>query len=72
MRHYEVRDVMTADPVTVTPTTPVKDGRHPGQAAGWCAAGAHRAGRPVGVVTETDLLRKEQLQKDPDGRIQCT
>ena len=25
MRHYEVRDVMTADPVTVTPATPIKD-----------------------------------------------
>ena len=25
MRHFEVRDVMTADPVTVTPATPIKD-----------------------------------------------
>ena len=25
MRHYEVRDVMTADPVTVTPATSIKD-----------------------------------------------
>ena len=25
MRHYEVRDLMTTAPVTVTPATPVKD-----------------------------------------------
>ena len=25
MPHYEVRDVMTADPVTVTPATSIKD-----------------------------------------------
>jgi CBS domain-containing protein len=25
MRHYEVRDLMTADPVTVTLATPIKD-----------------------------------------------
>jgi hypothetical protein len=28
MRHYEVREVMTADPATVTPATPLKDVVH--------------------------------------------
>ena len=68
MRHFEVRDVMTGEPVTVTPATPIKD------LAGILVT--HRIdalpvvtlhGRPVGLVTEADLLRKEQLQRDPDG-----
>jgi len=25
MRHYQVRDVMTASPMTVTPSTPIKE-----------------------------------------------
>lgn len=68
MRHYQVRDVMTADPVTVTPATPVKDladilvrqrvGALP--VLTW-------QGTVVGVVTETELLRKEELQRDPEG-----
>jgi CBS domain-containing protein len=68
MHHYEVRDVMTAEPVTVTPATPLKDivdilvslraGALPVVTA---------AGQLVGVVSETDLLRKEQLQRDPDS-----
>ena len=64
----QVRDVMTADPVTVTPATPVKD------LAGILVTQRIGAlpvltlhGRPVGLVTEADLLRKEQLQRDPDG-----
>ena len=68
MRHYEVRDVMTADPVTVTPATPVKDlaGILVGQRIGALPVLTPQ-GRPVGLVTEADLLRKEQLQRDPDG-----
>jgi len=68
MRHYQVRDVMTADPVTVTPATPIKD------VAGLLVrlrVGAVPVvtphGRVAGVVSEADLLRKEQLQRDPDG-----
>ncbi len=68
MRHYEVRDVMTADPVTVTPATSIKD------LAGLLVKERISVlpvltphGRPVGLVTEADLLRKEQLQRDPDG-----
>lgn len=68
MRHYQVGDVMTADPVTVTPATPVKDladilvrqrvGALP--VLTW-------QGTVAGVVTETDLLRKEELKRDPEG-----
>jgi CBS domain-containing protein len=69
MRHYQVRDVMTADPVTVTAATPVKDladilvrqrvGALPVLTA---------QGKVVGIVTEADLLRKEELQRDLDGQ----
>ena len=74
MRHYQVRDVMTANPMTVTPATPLKN----------VADILVRArigvvpvltpqGRVAGVVAEGDLLRKEQLQRDPDGRhSRCT
>ena len=68
MRHYEVRDVMTADPVTVTPATPIKDlaGILVKQRIGALPVLTPQ-GRPVGLVAEADLLRKEQLQRDPDG-----
>jgi CBS domain-containing protein len=69
MHHYQVRDVMTADPVTVTPATSVKDvadilvrqrvGAVPVLTLG---------GKVAGVVTEADLLRKEELQRDPEGQ----
>jgi CBS domain-containing protein len=69
MRHYEIRDLMTADPVTVTPGTPIKDlaGILVKQRIGGLPVLTAR-GRPVGLVTEADLLRKEQLQRDPDGQ----
>ncbi len=64
-----VQDIMTADPVTVTPATPLKDlidilveqkiGSVP-------VLGLH--GRVLGLVTETDLLRKEELKRDPEVR----
>ena len=68
MRHYEVRDVMTADPVTVTPATSIKDlaGILVKQRIGAVPVLTPQ-GRPVGLVAEADLLRKEQLQRDPDG-----
>ena len=69
MRHYRVRDVMTVGPMTVTPATPIKDvadilvrqriGAVPVVTPG---------GRVAGLVAEADLLRKEQLQRDPDGQ----
>ena len=69
MRHYEIRDVMTADPVTVTPATPIKDlaGILVEQQIGAVPVLTPQ-GRPVGLVAEADLLRKEQLQRDPDGQ----
>jgi CBS domain-containing protein len=69
MRHYRVRDVMTADPMTVTPATPLKN------VADILVRGRIGAvpvltpqGRVAGVVAEGDLLRKGQLQRDPEGR----
>src|ERR1700757_4673721 len=69
MRHYQIRDVMTASPMTVTPATPLKNvadilvrGRI------GVAPVLTPQGRVAGVVAEGDLLRKEQLQRDPEGR----
>src|ERR1035437_3244557 len=69
MRHYQVRDVMTADPVTVTPATPIKDLADilVRQRAGALPVLA-RQGQVAGLVTEADLLRKEELQTDPDAQ----
>ena len=69
MRHYEVRDVMTADPVTVTPATSIKElaGILVKQRVGALPV-LTPLGRPVGLVTEADLLRKEQLRRDPEGQ----
>ena len=69
MRHYRVRDVMTANPMTVTPATPLKnvaDILVRGQIG--VVPVLSPQGRVAGVVAEGDLLRKEQLQRDPDGR----
>jgi len=69
MRHYQVRDVMTANPMTVTPATPLKnvaDILVRGQIG--VVPVLTPQGRVAGVVAEGDLLRKEQLQRDPDGR----
>jgi CBS domain-containing protein len=68
MHHYLVRDVMTADPTTVTPATPLKDVADilVRQRIGAVPVVTPQ-GRVVGVVTEADLLGKEQLQRDPDG-----
>jgi CBS domain-containing protein len=69
MHHREVREVMTADPVTVTPATSLK------YVADLLVRQKITAvpvlslrGKLVGVVAETDLLRKEELQRDPDSR----
>ncbi len=68
MRHREVREVMTADPVTVTPPTPLK------YVAGLLVKQQVDAipvvslqRKVLGIITETDLLRKEELQRDPDA-----
>ena len=69
MRHYQVRDVMTASLMTVTPAAALKN------VADILVRGRIGVvpvltpqGRVAGVVAEGDLLRKEQLQRDPDGR----
>jgi CBS-domain-containing membrane protein len=66
MRHYQVRDVMTAGPMTVTPSTPIKE---VASMLVRLQVGALPVVTPrdgvMGTVTETDLLRKEQLQQVP-------
>lgn len=69
MRHQTVRDIMTADPVTVTPATTLK------YVAEFLVKQKISAvpvlsvrGKLLGMVSETDLLRKEELQRDPDSR----
>ncbi len=69
MRHHQVREVMTADPATVTPATSLK------HVADLMVSQKVSAvpvlslqGRVLGVVAETDLLRKEELRRDPDAR----
>jgi CBS domain-containing protein len=69
MRHCQVRDVMTANPMTVTPATSLKNVAEmlvKGQIA--VVPVLTPQGRVAGVVAEGDLLRKEQLQRDPEGR----
>ena len=60
MCHYQVRDVMTANPITVTPAAPLKN------VADILVRGRIGVvpvltpqGRVAGVVAEGDLLRKE-------------
>jgi len=69
MRHCRVRDVMTATPMTVTPATSLKNVAEilvKGQIG--VVPVLTPQGRVAGVVAEGDLLRKEQLQRDPEGR----
>lgn len=66
MTHKTVLDVMSADVVTVTTRTPFKDlvGLMVGKGISAVPVlGCH--GEVVGVVTETDLLKKQSLQQDP-------
>ncbi len=70
MQHRSVNDVMTHEVVTARPDTPFKE----------VAALFHRnditaipvideQGRPLGMVSEADLLRKEAVLPDPEGRF---
>jgi CBS domain-containing protein len=65
MRHYTVTDVMTSDVVTVTTETSFKD-----LAALFVAQKISalpvlgRDGTVTGIVRDTDLLKKEELQSD--------
>lgn len=69
MQHRNVHDVMTHEVVTARPDTPFKE----------IAALFHRnditalpviddQGRPLGMVSEADLIRKEAVLPDPEGR----
>jgi CBS domain-containing protein len=68
MRHHEVRDVMMAEPVIVTPATPLRYVassivKHKISAVPVLSL----QGQVLGVISENDLLRKGELQRDPDG-----
>ncbi|MFJ3788377.1 CBS domain-containing protein [Kitasatospora sp. NPDC090091] len=69
MQHRSVSDVMTREVVTARPDTPFKE----------IAALFHRnditaipvvdeQGRPLGLVSEADLIRKAAVLPDPEGR----
>ncbi|MET8703514.1 CBS domain-containing protein [Kitasatospora sp. NPDC004723] len=69
MQHRSVKDVMTREVVTARPETPFKE----------IVALFHRnditaipvldaQGGPLGMVSEADLLRKEAVLPDPEGR----
>ena len=69
MHHHTVREVMTADAATVTPATPLKyvaDLLVRQKVSAVPVVSPQR--RILGVITETDLLRKEELQRDPEAR----
>ncbi|MEV8099897.1 CBS domain-containing protein [Kitasatospora sp. NPDC085879] len=69
MQHRSVHDVMTQEVVTARPDTPFKE----------VAGLFHRnditavpvldeQDRPIGMVSEADLIRKEAVLPDPEGR----
>ncbi|GJF34483.1 hypothetical protein KNE206_71830 [Kitasatospora sp. NE20-6] len=69
MQHRNVHDVMTQEVVTARPDTPFKE----------VVALFHRnditavpvvddQDRPIGMVSEADLIRKEAVLPDPEGR----
>jgi CBS domain-containing protein len=69
MTHRKVGDVMTTEVVTVTEDVPFKE------LAGIMAKRSVSAlpvldhqGRVTGVVSETDLLRKEEYQEEPEAK----
>lgn len=69
MSHRKVREVMTADVVTASADTPFKE-------VATLMARRHVSGLPVldaegrlaGVVSEADLLPKQEFQEDPKAR----
>jgi CBS-domain-containing membrane protein len=69
MTHRKVRDVMTARVITVTEDMPFKELAGLMTEHGISALpvlGYH--GRVTGVVSQTDLLRKEEYQEDPEAK----
>lgn len=69
MTHRQVGDVMTAQVITATEDTPFKElvslmTEH--RISALPVLGYH--GRVTGVVSETDLLRKEEYAEDPEAK----
>jgi CBS domain-containing protein len=69
MKHCTVRDVMTSDAVVVTTSARYKDMVRMlvGRGIGGLPV-IDRRGALVGVVYESDLLTKEEFQRDPGAR----
>lgn len=59
MQDKTARDMMTSDPVTVDPTTPVKDAARLMAERGIGALPVVDEGRLVGIVTEGDLIMQD-------------
>jgi CBS domain-containing protein len=69
MRHQKVRDILRADPVTVTPATSLKHVAEVLIEQNISAVPVlSLRGKFLGIVSETDLVRKEELQRDPGTR----
>jgi CBS domain-containing protein len=67
MTRRKVRDLMTTGVVTVTEDVPFKELAEIMAERGVSALPVlDHQGRVTGVVSETDLLRKEEYQEDPD------
>ncbi len=69
MRHHTVADVMTTSVVTVSTGTSFKDlaGLFVGQRISALPV-LGPDGTVAGIVSESDLLKKEEVQQDPGGR----
>jgi len=61
-----VEEIMTADPVTIGPSTSVHEAARLMLEHRFGALPVVRAGRPVGIITETDLLRHFAAQAEKD------
>ncbi|GGV35314.1 hypothetical protein GCM10010495_60380 [Kitasatospora herbaricolor] len=69
MQHRSVRDVMTQEVVTAGPGTSFKEIAglfHRNDITALPVVDDRR--RPIGMVSEADLIRKEAVLPDPDGR----
>ncbi|MFC8245892.1 CBS domain-containing protein [Streptomyces chartreusis] len=68
-QHITVSEVMTRDVVTVRPDTPFKEITSVLSTHGLSAVPvADERGAPIGLVSETDLLRKQAEQPDEYGK----
>ncbi|MDT0470026.1 CBS domain-containing protein [Streptomyces gibsoniae] len=70
MLHRMVGDLMTTAVVSVRPDTSFKDiAEHLADHDITAVPVVDDQGRPVGVVSEADLLRKQEIQTDPGGHL---